>query len=86
MNLLISKSVSWVAIAKYCPRVFGQFAKNNKKKKFFFSSIEFIYQVMSRMGITATQEEAAELFALVDTDRDGRISVAEFAKYIGGGC
>ena len=45
-----------------------------------------IYQVMSRMGITATQEEAAELFALVDTDRDGRISVAEFAKYIGGGC
>ena len=41
---------------------------------------------MSRMGIVATEEEAAELFALVDVDRDGRISVAEFARYIGGGC
>ena len=38
------------------------------------------------MGIVATEEEAAELFALVDVDRDGRISVAEFARYIGGGC
>ena len=41
---------------------------------------------MSRMGIVATEEQAAELFALVDLDRDGRISVAEFARYIGAGC
>ena len=41
---------------------------------------------MSRMGIVATEQEAAELFALVDLDRDGRISVAEFARYIGGAC
>ena len=41
---------------------------------------------MSRMGIAATEKEADELFALVDVDRDGRISVAEFARYIGGGC
>ena len=44
-----------------------------------------LFQVMSRMGIAATEKEAAELFALVDVDRDGRISVAEFARYIGGG-
>ena len=40
-------------------------------------------QVMSRMGIQATEEEAAELFALVDTNKDGRISTKEFASYIG---
>ena len=40
-------------------------------------------QVMSRMGIQATAEEAAELFALVDTNKDGRISTKEFATYIG---
>ena len=38
---------------------------------------------MKKMGIEANEKEALELFAMVDTNNDGKISVAEFAKYVG---
>lgn len=38
---------------------------------------------MKRMGIEANEKEALELFAMVDTNSDGKISVSEFAKYVG---
>ena len=36
------------------------------------------------MGIQTSDEEASSLFSLVDSNKDGKISVKEFTEYIGG--
>ena len=41
-------------------------------------------QVLKLMGIQTSEEEASSLFSLVDANNDGKISVKEFAEYIGG--
>ena len=35
------------------------------------------------MGIETSKEEASKLFNLVDSNKDGKISVREFTEYIG---
>ena len=40
-------------------------------------------QVMNLMGLKTTPEEAAQLFATVDKNGDGKIDLKEFISYIG---
>lgn len=46
------------------------------------SPIEWL-EVVKLMGIHVSDNEAAEMFETVDTDKDGNISLAEFVKYMG---
>ena len=60
-------------------RLFDMFDKDGTG---FLSPSEWLL-VMKRMGIEASESESRALFQIVDTNNDGKISVAEFAKYIG---
>ena len=40
-------------------------------------------QVMHLMGLKTTSDEASQIFATVDKNRDGKITLQEFISYIG---